>query len=201
MQSKATTVQAYLKDLPEDRRAAISAVREVILKNLDPTFEEGMNYGMIGYYVPHSAYPPGYHCDPSKPLPFAGLASQKQHMSVYLMSAYGDKGEYSKLVDGFKKAGKKLDMGACCVRFRKLEDLPLDVIGAAVKRVPAKTYIERYESVLESMGRGRNRKPQAQEARESKAGAKKSTAKKAKKPAKKAATAKNGTKKTAKKGK
>ena len=196
MQSKATTVQAYLKELPEDRRAAISAVREVILKNLDPTFEEGMNYGMIGYYVPHCAYPPGYHCDPSKPLPFAGLASQKQHMSVYLMSAYGDKGEYSKLVEGFKKAGKKLDMGACCVRFRKLEDLPLDVIGAAVKRVPAKTYIERYESVLESMGRGRNRKPKAQEARESKAGAKK-----AKKPAKKAATAKNGTKKKAKKGK
>ncbi|MBL8759785.1 MAG: DUF1801 domain-containing protein, partial [Phycisphaerae bacterium] len=82
MQSKATTVAAYLKELPEDRRAAISAVRDVILKNLDPTFEEGMNYGMIGYYVPHSAYPAGYHCDPSKPLPFAGLASQKQHMSV-----------------------------------------------------------------------------------------------------------------------
>ena len=188
MQSKATTVAAYLKELPEDRRAAISAVRDVILKNLDPTFEEGMNYGMIGYYVPHSAYPAGYHCDPSKPLPFAGLASQKQHMSVYLMSAYGDKGEYAKLVEGFKKAGKKLDMGACCVRFKKLEDLPLDVIGAAVKRVPAKTYIERYESVLESMGRGRNRKPQAQEAREKKAVGKKS------KPAKKTPSARGGTK-------
>ena len=188
MQSKATTVAAYLKELPEDRRAAISAVRDVILKNLDPTFEEGMNYGMIGYYVPHSAYPAGYHCDPSKPLPFAGLASQKQHMSVYLMSAYGDKGEYAKLVEGFKKAGKKLDMGACCVRFKKLEDLPLDVIGAAVKRVPAKTYIERYESVLESMGRGRNRKPQAQEAREKKAVVKKS------KPAKKTPSARGGTK-------
>lgn len=193
MQSKATTVAAYLKELPEDRRAAISAVRDVILKNLDPTFEEGMNYGMIGYYVPHSAYPAGYHCDPSKPLPFAGLASQKQHMSVYLMSAYGDKGEYAKLVEGFKKAGKKLDMGACCVRFKKLEDLPLDVIGAAVKRVPAKTYIERYESVLESMGRGRNRKPKAQEAREKKAAVKKS------KRAKTASTAKGGTKKKAKK--
>lgn len=193
MQSKATTVAAYLKELPEDRRAAISAVRDVILKNLDPTFEEGMNYGMIGYYVPHSAYPAGYHCDPSKPLPFAGLASQKQHMSVYLMSAYGDKGEYAKLVEGFKKAGKKLDMGACCVRFKKLEDLPLDVIGAAVKRVPAKTYIERYESVLESMGRGRNRKPQAQQAREKKAAAKKG------KTAKKATSAKGGTKVVTKK--
>ena len=194
MQSKATTVAAYLKELPEDRRAAISAVRDVILKNLDPTFEEGMNYGMIGYYVPHSVYPAGYHCDPSKPLPFAGLASQKQHMSVYLMSAYGDKGEYVKLVEGFKKAGKKIDMGACCVRFKKLEDLPLDVIGAAVNRVPAKTYIERYESVLESMGRGRNRKPQAQEAREKKAAAKKGKA-----TAKKTTTEKSGTKKGAKK--
>lgn len=199
MQSKATTVHAYLKELPEDRRAAISAVRDVILKNLDPTYEEGMNYGMIGYYVPHSAYPAGYHCDPSKPLPFAGLASQKQHMSVYLMSAYGDKGEYAKLVEGFKKAGKKLDMGACCVRFKKLEDLPLDVIGAAVKRVPAKTYIEKIEAVLESMGRGRNRKPQAQESRDKKASAKKPAAKKAKRPAKKAATANNGTKKKVKK--
>lgn len=193
MQSKATTVAAYLKELPEDRRAAISAVRDVILKNLDPTFEEGMNYGMIGYYVPHSVYPAGYHCDPSKPLPFAGLASQKQHMSVYLMSAYGDKGEYVKLVEGFKKAGKKIDMGACCVRFKKLEDLPLDVIGAAVKRVSAKTYIERYEAVLESIGRGRNRKPQAQQARERKAAAKKS------KPAKKASTPKGGARKKAKK--
>ena len=193
MQSKATTVAAYLKELPEDRRAAISAVRDVILKNLDPIFEEGMNYGMIGYYVPHSVYPAGYHCDPSKPLPFAGLASQKQHMSVYLMSAYGDKGEYVKLVEGFKKAGKKIDMGACCVRFKKLEDLPLDVIGAAVKRVPAKTYIERYEAVLESIGRGRNRKPQSQEARERKAAPKKS------KPAKKASTPKGGARKKAKK--
>lgn len=193
MQSKATTVAAYLKELPEDRRAAISAVRDVILKNLDPTYEEGMNYGMIGYYVPHSVFPAGYHCDPSKPLPFAGLASQKQYMSVYLMSAYGDKGEYAKLVEGFKKAGNKLDMGACCVRFRKLEDLPLDVIGAAVKRVPAKTYIERYESVLESMGRGRNRKPQAQEAREKKGATKKS------KPVKKASTAKSGTRSGTKK--
>lgn len=201
MQSKATSVEAYLKELPEDRRAAVSAVREVILTNLDPTYEEGMNYGMIGYYVPHSVYPAGYHCDPSKPLPFAGLASQKQYMSVYLMSAYGDKGEYAKLVDGFKKAGKKLDMGACCVRFKRLDDLPLDVIGAAVKRVPAKTYIERYESVLESMGRGRNRKPQAQEARAKKAGAMKATSRKTTSPVKKAATAKGGAKKKAKKGK
>lgn len=199
MQSRATTVEAYLRELPEDRRAAISAVREVILKNLDPTYEEGMSDGMIGYSVPHSVYPAGYHCDPSKPLPFAGLASQKQHMSVYLMSAYGDKGEYARLVEGFKKAGKKLDMGTCCVRFKTLDDLALDVIGAAVKRVPAKTYIERYEAVLDSMGRGRNRKPSAQSAAKRKAGAKRTAAKRAKSPVKKAAAAKGGAKKKAKK--
>lgn len=201
MQSRAATVEAYLRELPEDRRAAISAVREVILKNLDPTYEEGMSYGMIGYSVPHGVYPAGYHCDPSKPLPFAGLGSQKNHMSLYLMGVYGDAGEHAKLVEGFKKAGKKLDMGKACIRFKSLDDLPLDVIGAAVKRVPAKTYIERYESVLESMGRGRNRKPQAQESRDKMASAKKPAAKKAKRPAKKAATAKNGTKKKAKRGK
>lgn len=201
MQSKATSVEAYLNELPEDRRAAVSAVREVILKNLDPTYEEGMSYGMVGYHVPHSVYPAGYHCDPSKPLPFAGLGSQKNHMSLYLMCVYGDPGEHAKLVEGFKKAGKKLDMGKACIRFKTLDDLPLDVIGAAVKRVPAKTYIERYESVLESMGRGRNRKPQAQEARAKKAGAKKATSRKTTSPVKKAATAKGGAKKKAKKGK
>ncbi len=201
MQSKATTVEAYLRELPEDRRAAIAAVREVILKNLDPTYEEGMSYGMIGYYVPHRVYPAGYHCDPSKPLPFAGLGSQKNHMSLYLMCVYGDAGEHAKLVEGFKNAGKKLDMGKACVRFKSLDDLPLDVIGAAVKRVPAKTYIERYKSLLESMGRGGNRKPMAQSAGQRNAIAKRTAKKKAKAPLKKAATAKGGTKQKAKKGK
>jgi hypothetical protein len=198
MQSKATAVEAYLKELPEDRRAAILAVRGVILANLDPTYEEGMSCGMIGYYVPHSVYPAGYHCDPSKPLPFAGLASQKNHMALYLMCVYGDPGEHTKLVEGFKKAGKKLDMGKACIRFKTLDDLPLDVIGAAVKRVPAKTYIQKIEALLESMGRGRNRKPQAKAARQTKADAKKASAKMAKAPVKKAATAKVGTKKKAK---
>ena len=92
MQSKATTVQAYLRSLPEDRRAAISAVRNVILKNLDPSYEEGMQYGMIGYYVPHSVYPKGYHVNPKQPLTFAALGSQKNYMSVYLMCVYGGAG-------------------------------------------------------------------------------------------------------------
>ena len=90
MQSKATTVEQYLAELPEDRRMALEAVRQVVLKNLDKDFEEGMQYGMIGYYVPHRVYPAGYHCDPKQPLPFAHLASQKNHMALYLMCIYTD---------------------------------------------------------------------------------------------------------------
>ena len=90
MRSKSTTVEEYLDELPEDRFEAMTAVREVILKNLPRGVEEGMQYGAIGYYVPHSVYPPGYHCDPKQPLPYAGLASQKNHMGIYLMSIYVD---------------------------------------------------------------------------------------------------------------
>lgn len=147
MQSKAASVEEYLASLPEDRRAAVEAVRAVVRKNLDPKIEEGMSYGMIGWYVPHSVYPAGYHCDPKQPLPFGGLASQKAHMSLYLMALYlpGD------LADWFRqewaKSGKKLDMGKSCIRFKKVEDLALDVIGKAVKRVTAKKYIAVYEGL------------------------------------------------------
>ncbi len=154
MQSKAPTVAAYLAELPEDRRAAIKAVREVILKNIDKGFAEGMGYGMMGYYVPHAIYPPGYHCNPAQPLPFAGLASQKQHMSLYMMSAYGDAGEEAWIRDQFRKAGKKLDMGKCCIRFKKLDDLPLEVIAEAFRRIKLKDYVARYVRVLEAMGKG-----------------------------------------------
>ena len=105
---------------------AIRAVRAVILDNLDDEYEEGMQYGMIGYYVPHRVYPAGYHCDPRQPLPFAGLAAQKNHMSLYLCSAYGDHAEARWLRQAWAKSGKKLDMGKSCVRFRSIDDLPLD---------------------------------------------------------------------------
>jgi hypothetical protein len=159
MQSKATTVAEYLSSLPEDRRQAIDAVRKVILQNLDKDYEEGIQYGMIGYYVPHRIYPQGYHCDPKQPLPFAGLASQKNHMSLYLMCVYGE----SKLAQWFREAwaktGKKLDMGKSCVRFKKLDDLALEVIGEAIKRVPAKAYIAHCEQALaESKGAAGARK-------------------------------------------
>ena len=175
MQSKATTVDQYLRELPAERAAAIAAVRDVILRNLDRDYEEGMSYGMIGYAVPHRVFPAGYHCNPAQPLPFAGLASQKGHMSVYLMSAYGDKAEETWLRQRFAKAGKKLDMGRCCIRFKRLEDLPLEVIGEAIRRVPAKAYVERYIKVLEGMGKW----PPRGGAAASKAGAAKAGAAKA----------------------
>src|SRR3954465_10855 len=109
MQSNAKTVDAFLKSLPDDRLTAIAAVRDVILKNLDSDYAETMLYGMIGYCVPHSVFPAGYHCDPTKPLMFAGLASQKNHMAVYLMCIYGDKDQAKWFQDAYKKAGKKLD--------------------------------------------------------------------------------------------
>src|SRR3954452_8277978 len=119
MQSKATTVEDYLKSLPEDRRLAISAVRKVILENLDKDYEEGIQYGMIGYYVPHRVFPAGYHCDPRQPLPVAGLASQKGHMSLYLMAVYGHGDTGAWFREAWAKTGKKLDMGKSCVRFTR----------------------------------------------------------------------------------
>lgn len=147
MQSKATTVAQYLAELPADRRAAIEAVRKVVRKNLDQDYEEGMQYGMIGYYVPHRIFPAGYHCDPKQPLPFAGLASQKNHMALYLMCIYGDTEHARWFQQAWAKTGKKLDMGKSCIRFKKLEDVALDVIGEAIRRVPARKYIEIYEKM------------------------------------------------------
>lgn len=146
MQSKAATVKEYLASLPADRRAALEAVRKVVNDNIDPGFQEGMGYGMMGWSVPHSIYPAGYHCNPTDPLPFAGLASQKQAMSLYLMCNYSDKGYRDAFVADWKKTGKKLDMGKSCIRFKKLDDLPLDVIGRAIKRVSLKDYVAAYDA-------------------------------------------------------
>ena len=184
MQSKATTVKQYLAELPADRRAAVSAVREVILKNLDKDYEEGMQYGMIGYYVPHRVYPAGYHCDPKQPLPFLGLASQKNNMAVYMMCLWGAGGLRKWFLDSWKKAGKKLDMGSACLRFKKVEDLALDVLGEVIRRVPAKTFIGQYESLFKAGNR--DSRPGAGKAKSKKPEAKKTaTAKKKKVAAKK----------------
>jgi hypothetical protein len=142
--SKANTVDGYLAELPPERREAIHAVRKVILDNLPAGFEETMLYGMICYVVPFKLFPAGYHCDPTKPLCFAGLAAQKNHMAVYLCTVYGHKYSEKWFVNAYKASGKKLDMGKSCVRFKKLDDLPLDVIGQAIARVPVDTYIKTY---------------------------------------------------------
>jgi Domain of unknown function (DU1801) len=148
MTSQAKTVEEYLQALPVDRRATMNAVREVILANLPNGYEECMNYGMIGYVVPHRLYPAGYHCDPKLPLPFACLGSQKNHMAIYLMTVYGDPATENWFRKAWQASGKKLDMGKSCVRFKKLEDVPLDVIGQVVARTPVKNYIARIEQML-----------------------------------------------------
>jgi uncharacterized protein YdhG (YjbR/CyaY superfamily) len=145
MQSKAKTVEDYLAQLPPERREVLSAVRKVILKNLPKGFEEVMQYGMISYVVPLKLYPAGYHCDSSQPLCFAGLASQKNHMAIYLMTVYGHNETQKWFIKAYKASGKKLDMGKSCVRFKRLEDLPLDVIGQAIARVPLLEYLRAYE--------------------------------------------------------
>lgn len=148
MKSNATTVEEYVKGLPEERRKAITAVRKVILANLPKGFEECMSYGMIGYVVPHSLYPKGYHCNPKLPLPYANLASQKGHMSLYLMTVYADVKTEQWFRKAWLAAGKKLDMGKACVRFKRLEDVPLEVVGQIIARTPVKDYVARYEALL-----------------------------------------------------
>lgn len=148
MKSTATTVDEYLKGLPEDRREAIGAVRKVILDNLPQGYEEVMQYGMISYVVPHSIYPAGYHCKPSEPLTYALLGSQKNHMAIYLCNVYGHKETETWFRKAYLAYGKKLDMGKACVRFKKLDHLPLEVIGQVIARTPVNKYIAGVEAVL-----------------------------------------------------
>ena len=152
MPSKAKDAKEYLAALPEDRREAIAAIRKVILKNLPKGYEEGMQWGMPSYFVPLSAYPSGYNCQPDQPLPFVGFASQKNHMAFYGFCIYMDEELKNRFVEEWGNTGKKLDMGKSCVRFKKLEDVPLKVIGDAVKRVPMKKYIRQYEEQLQKSG-------------------------------------------------
>jgi len=151
MKSSAKTVKDYLKSLPEDRRLAIEALRKVIRKNIDKAFEEGMQYGALGYYLPHSRYPDGYHCDPKQPLPFAGIASQKNHIGLYLFCVYTSSHEEAAFRKDWMASGKRLDMAKSCVRVNKLEDIPLDVVGRAFKRITAKKFVASYERSLAAM--------------------------------------------------
>lgn len=157
MQSKATTVAAYLRELPAERRALLDAVRKVFRANLDQGIEEVMNYGMIGYVIPHSLYPAGYHCDPSKPFPYGGLASQKNYCSLYLFPVYAEAENWFRAE--WKKGGKKLDMGKCCVRFKKLDDLDLDVLARALRRFTIAQTLQTYKQLLASRTRAQSKSP------------------------------------------
>lgn len=144
MKYPVNSVQEYLDIIPQERRVALNAVRKIILKNLPKGYEEAYEWGMISYQVPLTVYPDTYN---KKPLMYAALASQKNYMAIYLMCAYGNPAIKQELVDDFKNSGKKLDMGGGCLRFKKLEDLPLDVIAKTIAAVPMDDYIAAAKSV------------------------------------------------------
>jgi len=191
MQSKATTVKDYLAELPPDRRQIVQTLRKTIKDNLGPGYAEGMSYGMIGFHVPHSVYPPGYHCDPKQPLPFAGLASQKNNVSIYLFCLYTDPGEITRFEKAWRATGKRLDMGKSCIRIKKLEDVPLDVLADAIRRVPVDKFIAGYESHLDP----RTGKPQSTRVKKTSGGTTRKAVNKAAKKVAKKKSAKRTTKK------
>ena len=149
MQSKAGTVDEYISELPKDRQEAITKLRKEIKKNLPKGFKEGMGYGMMGYSVPHSIYPAGYHCDPKLPLPFMGLASQKNFIAVYHMGIYADPKLMKWFTDGYAKVVPgKLDMGKSCIRFKKPEHIPVKLIGELASKMTVEDWINMYEKNL-----------------------------------------------------
>ncbi|MFY8108048.1 MAG: DUF1801 domain-containing protein [Bacteroidia bacterium] len=149
MQSKELTVEAYLNSLPEERKLPMMKLRDIILKSIPKGFKEEMSYGMIGFVVPHSLYPKGYHCSPELPLPFLSIASQKNFIAVYHMGIYANPellnwftSEYAQRVKG------KLDMGKSCMRFKKPENIPFDLIGELARKMTTKDWIDTYENAF-----------------------------------------------------
>ncbi len=146
MSQKPSTVKEYLAALPEERKAAFSELRKTILDNLPKGFEEGMSYGMIGYVVPHSIYPEGYHCDPKLPLPFASIANQKNFIAFYHMGIYANKELYDWFVAEYPKHSKfKLDMGKSCVRFKKVDDIPYELIAQVMQKMTLEDWVNLYD--------------------------------------------------------
>ena len=149
MTSEAKTPAEYIKELPADRKEAIKQLRDVVLKNLPDGFKEQMGYGMLGYSVPHKIYPPGYHCDPKLPLPFVGMASQKNFIAFYHMGIYAMPDLLKWFVAEYPKhSTAKLDMGKSCIRFKKPEHIPYKLIGELMKKVSVEKWIEVYEKNL-----------------------------------------------------
>jgi len=149
MQYDANSPEHYIEQLPEDRKGPVAQLRKTVKDNLPKGFEEGINYKMIGYYVPHSAYPDGYHCDPKLPVPFMNIASQKNFVALYHSGMYAKKELFDWFVGEYPKHCKyKLDMGKSCVRFKKVDDIPYDLIAELVTKMSMEEYLDIYETVI-----------------------------------------------------
>ena len=147
------TVSEYLANIPQDRREAFNQLREAIITNLPKGFEECINYGMIGYVVPHSIYPNGYYCDPKLPLPFMNIASQKNFIAFYHMGIYGNADLMNWFVSEFPNHSKaKLDMGKSCIRFKKMNEVPFELIGKLVQQMSTTDWINQYETLYRKKG-------------------------------------------------
>lgn len=149
MQSKATTPDQYIAELPDDRKEIMQKLRETIKKNLPKGFQETMQYGMISYVVPHSIYPAGYHCKPTDELPFLSIASQKNHIAFYHMGVYADPNLYNWFTAEYPKhATGKLDMGKSCIRFKNPKNVPYDLLGELTSKISVDDWILKYESMF-----------------------------------------------------
>ncbi len=151
MKSTATTPEEYIAQLPDDRKVPIQKLRQIILDHLDPGFYECINYGMLGYVVPHSRYPSGYHCNPKLPLPFMNLASQKHFIAVYHSGMYAQKEIFDWFVTEYPKhCSSKLDMGKSCIRFKKMNDIPYALIGQLAAKLSVQDWINLYQSQIKT---------------------------------------------------
>ena len=151
MISSAITPEEYINEVPDERKDAILELRNVILKNLPEGFEEGISYGMLGYYVPHSIYPNGYHCNTKLPLPYMSFASQKNSINFYHMGIYADESLFNWFVNEYTKfSKKKLDIGKSCMRFKKPEDIPYELIGELMRKISVSEYIAFYEATFKN---------------------------------------------------
>lgn len=147
MQSTATSIEAYLEEIPEERNIAFIKLRETILDNIPNGFVEQMSYSTIGYVVPHSIYPGGYHCEPKLPLPFISIASQKNFIALYHMGIYAKPELLNWFVSEYPKHSKqKLDMGKSCIRFKKIDQIPFDLIAELVRKISVDEWIKTYET-------------------------------------------------------
>ena len=155
MLSTATTVNEYIDSLPEERKAAITKLRKIVKANLPKGFEEVMSYGMIGFVVPHSIYPSGYHCNPKLPLPFINIGSQKNYIALHHMGVYASKDLLDWFVAAYEKMPSKLDMGKGCIRFKKTEEIPFELIGELAKKVIVQQWIDIMEGSIAAVAKNK----------------------------------------------